>query len=501
MIPGSTAARAPKRLLALVVAVLFLAAAYFYQDPEWNGNSRLDLTRAIVEEGTLQIDAYQSQANWATEDKASYGGHYYADKAIGSSLLAAPVYFLLFRMAGAFGLTLSSAFAKHVLTTIVVGGAFTLTGTSMYLIADQIMGNAWQALVPTLALAFGTMLWPYSAVFYGHVIAAGFLALSFYLVFSERELPGGIPTAHLFWAAMAAGWAIITEYTCALVVAGLVVYAVYLMRQCGLAGWVRAGVSAALGALIPLSMMCAYNWAVYGNPATTGYAYEVEDQFREGMSLGFMGLHLPNLTNLYRITLDPQFGLFWQSPILVLALVGFVMVLRRRQYRAEGLLCLFAVAAMLAMNAGYYLWWGGSAFGPRLLIPALPFFIVPLAALPGALLWGTAALGAVSATNMLIPLMGQIQPTRLVFRLHRDMFYVDDAPFTGFSLLYDYGLPQIFRQYASGNLPWTLGTALGLPAWLSLPALAVTEAALFLGFYRRRRRDSADPRRGPESRG
>ena len=132
------------------------------------------------------------------------------------------------------------------------------------------------------------------------------------------------------------------------------------------------------------------------------------------------------------------------------------------------------------MNGGYYLWWGGSAFGPRLLIPALPFFIAPLAALPAAATWIVGALGALSCGQMLIPLLGQIQTTRLAYRLQQGAFYVADEKFTGFSLLYGYGVPQILRQYRQGSAPWTLGTALGLPFWLSAPALMLAEAGLAL---------------------
>ncbi|HSR19808.1 MAG TPA: hypothetical protein VLL49_02740, partial [Anaerolineales bacterium] len=71
----------------LLGIILFLGSGYFYQDPEWNGNSRLGLIRAVVERGTLQIDAFHDAPGWTTGDKAFFNGHYYSDKAIGASLL------------------------------------------------------------------------------------------------------------------------------------------------------------------------------------------------------------------------------------------------------------------------------------------------------------------------------------------------------------------------------------------------------------------------------
>ena len=478
--PASHVSILRTRTTIILAVMLFLASAYFYQDPEWNGNSRLDLTRALVEQGKFQIDDFVAQPGWTTEDRALFEGHFYSDKAIGSSLLAAPFYFLLLKVSAAAGAMAGSAFVKHILTTIVQGSAFTAAGVAMFLIAAEITEDPARALVSALAVSLGTMLWPYSAVYYGHVLAAAFLILAFYLLFRGRQASDPHTLRRYFFAGLSLGLAFITEYTSALIIAGLIVYALYVLV--GHKAWavVRAGFAGAVGASLPLSLAIFYNWSIYGSPLATGYAYEAENRFQAGMSLGFMGLHLPSLANAYHITLDPQFGLFWQSPVLLLALIGFFFALRGPRHRAEGLVCLYSIAVMIAMNGGYYLWWGGSAFGPRLLIPALPFFIVPLAALPAAATWSVGALGALSCGQMLIPLLGQIQTTRLAYRLQQGAFYVADEKFTGFSLLYGYGVPQILRQYREGSAAWTLGSALGLPFWLSAPALMLAEAGLAL---------------------
>ena len=176
--------RGGHRQIALLLGVmLFLGSAYFYQDPEWNGNSRLDLTRAIVEQGSLSIDDFHDAPDWDTGDKAFFHGHYYSDKAIGSSLLAVPIYCALFKVAGAFGVPLGATLIKHVLTTAVMGTMFAVGGVSMYAIAVRgCAATPGSRSLATLAIAFGTMLWPYSAVFYGHVPAAAFLILTFALL-------------------------------------------------------------------------------------------------------------------------------------------------------------------------------------------------------------------------------------------------------------------------------------------------------------------------------
>ena len=77
-----------RRAALPLFALVFGTYAYFYQAGGWNQNSRFDLTRAIVEQGTLSIDAFQEN----TGDKAQREGHWFTDKAPGLSVLAVPAY-------------------------------------------------------------------------------------------------------------------------------------------------------------------------------------------------------------------------------------------------------------------------------------------------------------------------------------------------------------------------------------------------------------------------
>ena len=79
--------RAEAFLLALV-AVLGLSLLFGVTEQD---RTRLALSQAIVDHGTLRIDAYQRQFG----DKAAYGRHFYTDKAPGLSFLAVPTYALL----------------------------------------------------------------------------------------------------------------------------------------------------------------------------------------------------------------------------------------------------------------------------------------------------------------------------------------------------------------------------------------------------------------------
>ncbi len=457
----------------ILLAILAIATLYFYQDPQSNGNSRLAAVRAVVEQGRFQIDSYVKEPGWGTIDKASYNGHYYVDKGIGSSLIALPFYFLLYKL---FGL-MSDAAIKHSLTSIVMGGAFVISGVVLYRIAALLTPNTWKAMLAALGVSLGTMLWPYSAVYYGHVPAAMWVAISFYLLLRLRVDADRSPKQAFFWAGMAMGFAFITDYTTALIIAGLIVYAVYILHNRGLVRILLAGVEALSGAAIPMALFCAYNLAVYGTPFAFGYSYEAHPQWQAEQVTGFHGIGVPSLTAFYRISLDPRFGLFWQSPVLILAFVGAVIAFRMRSRRAEVLLALSTLFGLMLMNAGLDMWWGGSAFGPRYLIAALPLMVVPLALLPDRLIWLLGSLAVLSIGQMLIPLFGAIQ-IRIDYDAAKAQFAIFKRPFTGFSILYQYEIPFIMKLHSKDALSWTLGSAIGLPYRYSVALLVGVEAAL-----------------------
>src|SRR5438876_3836154 len=73
--------------LTMLACALLASYAYFYQAGGWNQNSRFDLVRALVERGTVRIDAYADN----TGDKTVFDGHVYSDKAPGQALAAVPL--------------------------------------------------------------------------------------------------------------------------------------------------------------------------------------------------------------------------------------------------------------------------------------------------------------------------------------------------------------------------------------------------------------------------
>ena len=105
----------------------------------------------------------------------------------------------------------------------------------------------------------------------------------------------------------------------------------------------------------------------------------------------------------------------------------------------------------------------------QLIIPSLSFFIVPLALLPSVLDLPHDRLTGLSIGQMLIPLMSEVQMS-VDFKPKFNTFFVAGSRFTGFSILYQHGIPSIWKRFRAGEASWTLGSAIGIPYWLTVPS-------------------------------
>src|SRR5919109_660074 len=101
----------------LLMLMAFLAYTYAIpRGPLANADTRVALTRAIVDDHTLRIDRYAA----GLTDRSAYRGHFYTDKAPGASLLAVGYGF------GTMAWALSALLFSHVLAAMSLFGAFML---------------------------------------------------------------------------------------------------------------------------------------------------------------------------------------------------------------------------------------------------------------------------------------------------------------------------------------------------------------------------------------
>lgn len=354
---------------ALFVLV-FGVYAYFYQGGGWNQNSRFDLTRAIVEQGTACIDAYE----FNTGDKARVKGRYYCDKAPGVSFLAVPVYAAFHPFAeGQRPKARLVSRAAYLSTLLVVSLPSALAAVLLSTLGTCFGWSRRGATGLALAWALGTMAFPYSTLLYGHQLAAAMLLTAFALLIRLRQAAPLSPS-HSRWLALVGlllGATVAIEYPPALAVAVLLGYAALTVRPWPRLLWLLAGM------IPPVVALAAYHWTVFGGPFTLPYHHDTEAPRHQGI---FLGVSTPQLDILYKILIGEQRGLFVFSPWLLLAIPGLLRLLRQRRFRLEGIVCLLTFALFAAFNTTLSTsptdWRAGWGMGPRHLIAGLPFLAI-----------------------------------------------------------------------------------------------------------------------------
>src|SRR5262249_16518877 len=103
------------------------------------------------------------------------------------------------------------------------------------------------------------------------------------------------------------------------------------------------------------------------------YRY-VANTFTSEQASGFFGIGIPPLHATWQVFAGAN-GLLVLSPVIVAAVWGLVLL--RRRYPLEVLVCTAVPVAFVLLTSGYFLPYGGSP-APRFLVPALPFLAVGL---------------------------------------------------------------------------------------------------------------------------
>ena len=364
----------------LIVLALLCYAYFVPRGVNWNADSHLALTRALVERHTAVIDAYAAGLG----DRSFYHGHYYTDKAPGLSLLAVPAYLLLKALLGPAFFGQLFFVVRYLITLLVVGLPTALAAATLSRRLRPHAG-AWAALTAAGAWALGTLAFPYSTVFFSHQVAAVLLLVAFLALYlpAGPDMPGSM--AGRVGVGLLCGVAVACECPTLLLAAVLLGGRVLLARPRRAAAILALPLGA--GFLVGVAPALIYNALVFGGPLAQGYAHlGGQQQFIRGMSQGVMGITRPSLEALWGITFSPYRGLFLLSPFLLLAVPGLRAMWTAQPPagdgvgpRAAAVICATCVVVYGLFNISYLFWNGGFSVGPRHFTPALPFLIVPCA--------------------------------------------------------------------------------------------------------------------------
>jgi hypothetical protein len=340
-------------------------------------NAHYAATRSFAE-GHPWIDRYAAE----TCDIVHRGDHYYAAKGPALDLWAAPWYLLL-HAAGAVPsnpnahLGYPAAMLGVPLRAVWQIGlwAVVLPGLALLLLvrraADELEPGTGVAAAVTLGL--GTLVLPFSTLYFAHVPAAMLAFAAFVLLYRRRTLRAAAA------AGACAGLAIAVDLPLAVAAVALTVYAAarapHIRRVAAFAG----------GAVVGLTPLFAFGIWAFGSPFRLAYSGAAINPGGGGKEQADVhGLFFTLTSPHPRLALEmllSQRGLLVLTPVVAAGAAG-VVLLWRRGLRAEASLIAGLCVAELCWNAfrpSYSLALGGWAPGPRFLVPLLPFLCFALA--------------------------------------------------------------------------------------------------------------------------
>ena len=355
-----------------VFLVLMGSYAYYWQARDWNTASRLMLTYAIVDRGTIAIDGLERQ----TGDKAFYRGHFYSDKGPGFSMLAAPAYGLSRSVLGMPAHPVDEpgyAYwrADYGVTLLTSGLATAMLGALICGLATRFGCGPRTAILTGVAYGLATPAFAYATLAYGHQVAACLLFVGLWLTLDDRDQPGPL---FGFGAGLATGLGVLVELSTAPVA---VLFAmVFLARGFGRGHTFSRILAYCAGAMIPASVLFLYNTWAFDSPFDLGYAHHTIPQFLAVHDADHpLGLRWPDWGRAWPLLWGEYRGLLIYAPIAILAPIGWArLAIGGRAWWS--LASLGACLCGFLVNLSYPEWTGGWSTGPRLLTTYLPFLMV-----------------------------------------------------------------------------------------------------------------------------
>ncbi|MCZ7557112.1 MAG: glycosyltransferase family 39 protein [Bacteroidia bacterium] len=355
-------------------------------------NRYMNTTHSLVNEGSFTIDKYHEN----TCDKAYYEGHYYAGALPGPSIFAVPSY-VLFKLMYAmlpdaikanFGEIQSykktkledSSFYGSVdnveyflsqgfVVIFTVGVAGALLVLFIYKISLLVTSSAFTSYMVAIAFAFATHIMWHAVVLFEQVFSMLFTAMAvYYLLRAEHD---ELTKWHVVALGLVTAMTFTVEVSGLLVAAGVTIYVVMFKRQFTVLYFA--------GFAIPVIALALHNVVLFDHPFKTGYHFLAGESYQNIVSEGMIGLSYPRAERFIGLLLSPERGLLLFAPISMLAIVSFGHAIVDKQKR-DRMLVFSGVMFLSALCyvASFKGWNAGGAFGPRYLLFAMPFLVIPV---------------------------------------------------------------------------------------------------------------------------
>lgn len=368
--------KSPKlRTLEKLLFVLILCTyASFFSIGEWNQASRYNAIFATVENQDpnipiFSIDAFikSPQHNFNTGDWSFYDGHYYSNKAPGTTLLGILIYYPLYVIEKlVLNLNIESEqvalFNSWLLNFFISILPLALACIYFFKLVLLLKNDIRLACLLTISCFFGTLLFPYSQALWGSTTAAAFNIIGLYY-FSQACLFSKDK------AGLILGIAVLFEYSSALIV--IICLLTLLLSKNR-----RQTIHFLRGGMLPLCLYCIYHSICFGNPFMPATSYNNPMFLDQHLAGG--QFRLPQISIALQLLFSGRCGLLTYSPIFIFLPWSFYAWYKSREKRVLLIVSMASCGLFFLMNCGFNGWHGGQVMGPRYLIPIIPFGVLGL---------------------------------------------------------------------------------------------------------------------------
>jgi hypothetical protein len=352
------------RLALFCILLGIYLFAYIDEPDSADGQALLAVSASLVRYGSPDMNSI-AFTDWILPPRAGMGrtgidGATYAKKGITPSLALIPLV-----MTAEVIPWLTTQATTMFLNPLLTAG----TSVVLYTLIRRMGYRPRTAFVSSLLYGVSTLAFVYTKTLFGEPLAALLILIAVLNTYDYRQ-SGKIRNAVVIGVCIGLLIGVNTVYTSLVPYTGIVAFAGIGVFQKNHRRKM-AGILAYLAPIfVCLMLLGLFNLARFGSLTEVGY------RFSEGE--GF--IH-PITTGLYGLFLSPYRGLFWYSPLLLLAIPGAVMLLKDKKSRVFTLLLLGIILAQAVMFAGWWSWHGGVVWGTRFLIPIIPLMVVLIAPL------------------------------------------------------------------------------------------------------------------------
>lgn len=355
-------------LFLLLFGVYGLTAGGHTSSPDEEGI--LAQARALASGSwTIEFD----ETNDAVTSRRDLGdGSHTGLSNLGPSVIALPLLGV-----GALIGALSADHHRVVVENLIVlftnGAVTAATAVVLFWLSVRLGAPRHRAVLLSLVFGLGTYAWPHARTLFSEPLAA--LCLLGAIAAAVAAVQGAnLRAAVIAGVCLGAG---VNARTTSVVFVPVVLAYVFIetWRRGRVRDAVGAGLASATPAALGVAVLLLTNALRYGSPTDLGPP-----------SVPFVFPVLQGLANLY---LSSGKSLFLYAPVVVVAVVGLPIALRRRP--AETLLLLSVIAANSLLFARFRAWHGDQAWGPRYLQITLPCAVALVApALAASVRWARA---------------------------------------------------------------------------------------------------------------